>query len=263
MLSRLSLPSVPLFSDHRRNSSLKHHLGVLGILALATLLFAASFGWLIIRQSESSQGAEAERLLDSAAEQLAARYLSLESSLGDRHTSSPLKLEHEQILRSITEATLAGMSGVEGGFYSAEADRLLGYAYPTYPGSGPKTDIPMAESSTIRRVAATATVMNGRGAEQVVAGTDLILFRAQSLPAREQPVGAAWVMLRLNGVHSSSQYLSLFGLLGLLIVSVTVATGAWFLTRRIDRGVAELEAGLADDGDRSHSAASIVRYAGT
>lgn len=244
MLSRLSLPSVPLFSDHRRNSSLKHHLGVLGILALATLLFAASFGWLIIRQSESSQGAEAERLLDSAAEQLAARYLSLESSLGDRHTSSPLKLEHEQILRSITEATLAGMSGVEGGFYSAEADRLLGYAYPTYPGSGPKTDIPMAESSTIRRVAATATVMNGRGAEQVVAGTDLILFRAQSLPAREQPVGAAWVMLRLNGVHSSSQYLSLFGLLGLLIVSVTVATGAWFLTRRIDRGVAELEAGL-------------------
>lgn len=244
MLSRASAPTFPPFPANRSGSSLKHHLGVLGILALATLIIAASFGWLILRQTESSQGADAERLLDKAAEQLAVRYDSLKMSFDGRHTAPPLKPENEQLLRSVTEATLAGMSGVEGGFYSADADRLLGYAYPTYPGSGPKTDIPAAESATIRRVAATATAVKGRGAEQVVAGTDLILFRAQSLPAREQPIGAAWVMFRLNGVHSPYRYLSLFGLLGLLTVSVIVATGAWVLTRRIDRGVAELEAGL-------------------
>lgn len=244
MLSRVSAPTFAPFPANRRGSSLKHHLGVLGILALATLTMAATFGWLILRQTESSQGADAEHLLDRAAEQLAVRYAHLKTSFDERHTGLVLRPENEQILRSVTEATLAGMSGVEGGFYSAEADRLLGYAYPTYPGSGPKTDIPVAESATIRRVASTATAVNGRGAERVVAGADLILFRAQSLPGQEQPVGAAWVMLRLNGVHSPYQYLSLIGLLGLLMVSVTVATGAWFLTRRIDRGVAELEAGL-------------------
>lgn len=214
------------------------------MLALATLTIAASFGWLILRHTESSQSAEAEHLLDRAADQLAARYDYLKSSFDERHTAAPLRAENEQLLRSVTEATLAGLSGVEGGFYAAEADRLLGYAYPTYPGSGPKTDIPAAESATIQRVATTATAVNGRGAENVVAGADLILFRAQALQGQGQPIGAAWVMLRLNGVHNPYQYLSLFGLLGLLIISVTVATGAWFLTRRIDRGVAELETGL-------------------
>lgn len=244
MLDRILSPAAPPLLVNPRASSLKHHIGVLGILALATLIVAAGFGWMILRHSESAQGADAEHLLERAAEQLAVRYGSLPTSEDQRHPTPPLQPENEPTLRSVTEATLAGMSGVEGGFYSAEADRLLGYAYPTYPGSGPKTDIPVAESATIRRVAATATAINGRGEDRVVAGADVILFRARALPGGTPPVGAAWVMLRLNGVHNPSQYLALFGLLGLLILSVTVATGAWFLTRRIDRSVGELETGL-------------------
>lgn len=147
-------------------------------------------------------------------------------------------------MRSVTEATLAGVPEVEGGFYAEESNRLLGYAYPTYPGSGPKTDIPAAEQATIQRVAASAVAHNGHAEERVTARSDLILFRARILVTQRQPVGASWVMYRLSGVHSMHQQFSLWGLIGLLILSVSVATGAWFLTRRLDRGVAELESGL-------------------
>lgn len=244
MLSRVSSPTISLCLANQRGSSLKQHIGVLGVLALATLAIATSLGWLILRQTESAQVAEAERLLDRAAAQLTVRYDYLKSSFEERQATPPLRPENEQLLRSVTEATLAGMPGIEGGFYAEESNRLLGYAYPTYPGSGPKTDIPAAEHATIQRVAASAVALKGHAEESVAAGSDLILFRAQALLRQGQPVGAGWVMYRLNGVHSLSQQLSLLGLVGLLILSVTVATGAWFLTRRLDRGVAELESGL-------------------
>ncbi len=117
---------------------------------------------------------------------------------------------------------MAGVPGVEGGFYAEESNRLLGYAYPAYPGFGPKTDIPAAEQTTIQRVAVSAVTHNGHAEQRAPAGSDLIIFRAQILVTQGHPVGASWVMYRLSDVHSMHQQFSLWGLIGLLILSVSV-----------------------------------------
>ena len=50
---------------------------------------------------------------------------------------------------------LASFPGVEGGVWQGGLGSLA-YAYPTYEGSGQKTDLPQAEEPTIRQVAETS-----------------------------------------------------------------------------------------------------------
>src|SRR5262249_60070285 len=49
------------------------------------------------------------------------------------------------------QAALARAPGVEGGIWQADAGSLA-YAFPTYEGTGPKTDLPEAERTSIRQV---------------------------------------------------------------------------------------------------------------
>lgn len=92
MLSRDSSPIIAPCLANQRDSSLKQHIGVLGALALATLAIATSLGWPILRQTESAQVAEAERLLDRATAQLAVRYDYLRSPFeATSETSTPTR----------------------------------------------------------------------------------------------------------------------------------------------------------------------------
>lgn len=217
---------------------------VLGVLALITLLWGIGLGVLALWQTESARVSSAEASMAGALEQLARRYEYLRDSFAERRAADPLQSEHEDLLRLLTETTLAGFPGVEGGFYAVSDKRLAAYAYPTYSGSGPKTDIPTAERPTIQRVAIAAIGAKGISEERIAAGTDLLLFRAQVLSDNGGPVGAAWVMSRLNGIRNRYQHLYMIGLIGILLLSVTVALVAWLLTRRLDRGVVEIETGL-------------------
>lgn len=223
---------------------MKQHIGVFGVLALITLLWGIGLGVLALRQTESARVTSAEGLMARALDHLARRYEYLRGSFAERDAVDPLRSEDDELLRSLTEATLAGFPGVEGGFYAVSGERLVAYAYPTYSGSGPKTDIPTAERPTIQRVAVSAIGANGVGEERIAAGTDLLLFRAHVLLDDGGPIGAAWVMYRLNGIRNGYQHLYTIGLMGMLMLSVTVAAVAWFLTRRLDRGVAKVETGL-------------------
>jgi signal transduction histidine kinase len=148
------------------------------------------------------------------------------------------------LLQSLTVVALGGLPGVEGGFYRAEGGRVLGYAYPTYRGSGPKTDIPAAERPTIERVAARAVQERRPADERVVAGPDLILFRAMPLSAEGAPAGAVWVMERLAGIRTPRRPLYQAGLIAVLLISCGVAATAWWFTHRLERGVMGIEAGL-------------------
>jgi hypothetical protein len=48
----------------------------------------------------------------------------------------PLHPKHN-LLKQITAETLQHEDGIEGGFYAARADALIGYAFPTHEGPGP------------------------------------------------------------------------------------------------------------------------------
>jgi hypothetical protein len=223
---------------------LRQQIRVLGLMVLITVILATGFAVQVLRQTEVARVADAQRQLDRAMGQLVERWHYVRSSFQERQVTEPLRSGDDQLLRKLTEATLAGVPGVEGGFFSTDTQQLLGYAYPTYQGTGPKTDIPPAERPTIQKVVEEAIAAKAVAAERVAAGTDVILFRAQPLLDEGQPVGAVWLMQRLNGLHSIHQQLYGIGLLILLGASSTIAAGAWWLTRRLDYGVSGIERGL-------------------
>jgi signal transduction histidine kinase len=235
--------------------SLKGQIRALSMMVFATVVMSVVLGVLLLQQSQSAREADASRHLDQAANHLAERYEYLHHSFAERHADDPLESGDEPLLHSLTEAVLAGMPGIEGGFYRAADGRFLGYAYPTYPGSGPKTDMPPAELPTIERVVGTAINRQGPAEERVSAGTDLILFRARPLFDAAGPVAATWVMQRLSGIRSTQQQLYSLGLIGLLVLSGAITAAAWRFTHRLDRGVTRLEAGLHIMEDRLDTSA--------
>lgn len=224
--------------------ALKGQIRALGVMVFATVVMSVVLGVLLLQHSRSAREADASRHLDQAASHLAERYEYLHRSFAERHADDPLESGDEPLLHSLTEAVLAGVPGIEGGFYRAADGRFLGYAYPTYPGSGPKTDIPPAELPTIKRVVETAVNRQGPAEERVSAGTDLILFRARPLFDAARPVAASWVMQRLSGIRSTQQQLYRLGLIGLLVLSGAITAAAWLFTHRLDSSVTPIEAGL-------------------
>jgi hypothetical protein len=55
-----------------------------------------------------------------------------------------------QELTTVVQAALSSAIGIEVGIWQADAGSLA-YAFPSYEGTGPKTDLPAAELNTIRR----------------------------------------------------------------------------------------------------------------
>jgi signal transduction histidine kinase len=224
--------------------SLKRQIRALGILFVATILLACAFAVELVRNSDAARVADAERQLDQAAAQLQAHYSYVAEAFKQRNVAEPDTAADNRLLASITASVLAVMPRVEGGFYFSSRSQFLGYAYPTYQGSGPKSDIPPAERPTILEVAQRAMATRRAVRKRIDTASDTLLFQAMSLESAAAPSGAVWVMHHLEGVRSAYQWLNVAGLLALLIVSGAATAGAWHLTRRLDSGVSIIEASL-------------------
>ena len=221
---------------------LRRQIGLLGLMVLVTVTLAAALALSAHRHSEAARVANAQHSLDRAMGRLAENFHHFRASLPERQAVEPLNPDDDEPLRKLTSEALSGTPGVEGGFYSVRTAKLLGYAFPTYQGTGPKTDIPPAERPTIEKVVEAAVVTGAEAGKRATAGTDLILFRARPLMENGQPVGAVWLMQRVYGPHSAYG-LGLFLLLG---VCSAIAAWAWLIARRLDRGVSGIEKGLKE-----------------
>ncbi len=225
--------------------SLKSQIRALGLLFLVTVLLVTLLAIQLVRGSEAARIAEARRGLAQATAELRTRYARALQALAERRARETAPPWAERgWLTSVTASALAGMAGVEGGFYFASGSRLVGYAYPTYRGSGPKSDIPSAERPTILKVAEQAVATQEPAARRIDAGSDVLLFHAVPLQAQGSPGAAAWVMHHLEGVHGAYQSLHTAGLLLVLMVCGGATAAAWRLTRRLEAGVAGIEAAL-------------------
>jgi signal transduction histidine kinase len=228
----------------RHSWSLKSRLAVLGTLAAASIAVAAFLSFQMLRQTESAVVGDAARQLTVAGDQMANRYHYLSASFLQRDVPSPLAAHEEILLTQLTEAGLAGYQGVEGGFYTSVSDSLIGYAYPTYQGTGKKTDVPAAEEETIRRVARRAFSEGNVVTEQTDAARDVLLFYARPVLAGGRVEGALWLMHRLSGVHAIGAPLYGWGVIILLALIAGIAAWASFTVRQLSRGVETLDAGL-------------------
>src|SRR6202034_2233443 len=115
------------------------------------------------------------------------------------------------LLKGLTAESLQHEDGVEGGFYSAKADALIGYAFPTHEGPGAEKGMPERERPTIENLAREAAAANAIKTFRYEGPHDAILFVA--VPIHEpsggagtpgpgdEVTGALWLMERLPGIE--------------------------------------------------------------
>lgn len=220
--------------------SLKRRIQALGILVGLTLVSASFLGLQIFKMTESARMTEAATQLNLGLERMIRQY---ENGERANTGSSPL-IENAQALRAIALESLANLSGLEGGFYAHSKNQLLGYAFPTYLGSGPKTDIPEAERQAITQMVGQAIVTNTQVYDQVERGFDVILFGAAPLLHNGQAVGAVWLMHRLPGIRNPQWRYYSMNLIAMLAMAGLVAGSAWLIARRLDKAIAKIVAGI-------------------
>ena len=125
-------------------------------------------------------------------------------------------------LATAVSLALARENGVEGGIWQAEAGPLA-YAFPTYSGTGPKTDLPAAERDHIQAVNEEAVRENWPVDRRSVSREQSLLLRACPLSG-PIPRLTAWTMIRVEAVPAYDRLLiGLGALLGIHGADVGVA----------------------------------------
>jgi hypothetical protein len=128
----------------------------------------------------------------------------------------PGNLAAEPNYSSSVTLALEPFAGVEGGFWKASSGSLA-YAFPTYEGSGQKTDLQQAEEPTIREVVEAAIIARRSVEWKRDARSQILLIQAcPRLDGNGQI--AAWTMTRVITVGGRPFLLATTGLALLLIV---------------------------------------------
>ena len=220
----------------------------LRLFALWALSLAASVavGLLLLQLSRQTSEAQVTR-----AEAVVARACAL---IGDRYAfyaagwAGPAAVPSDAAFRAdLTAAVslaLARQDGVEGGIWQADAGSLA-YAYPTYGGSGPKTDLPAAERDVIAAVNAQAARDEQPATRSVASRTGTLLLHACPLGGPISEL-TAWTMARVQstqGLRPLQAGLAVLLALALLM-SAWLGRLAWVWGRHV-RGI---EAALAGAG---------------
>ncbi|MBI4002012.1 MAG: hypothetical protein HY348_09540 [Nitrospira defluvii] len=224
--------------------SLKRRIQALGILVALTLVSASFLGFQIFKMTESARMKDAATQLTVALDRMTRQYEDARQLASTTETGPSALIGNSQALRAITQESLTDLPGLEGGFYAQTNGRLLGYAYPTYLGSGPKTDIPEAERPTITRIAGQAIAENTTIQEQLERGFDVILFASVPLNLDSHGVGAAWVMSRLPGIRNPQWRYYGLSLIAMLAMAGLVTGSAWWIARRLDKAIAHVVNGI-------------------
>jgi hypothetical protein len=216
------------------------------LIALWAMLAASAFvtGFLLLqfyRQSANVQVGQAEDTVIRACRDIGDRYAFFVSGWHGSDANIDDRLKGE--LYDVVRAALSRAAGVEGGIWQS-ANGPLAYAFPTYEGTGPKTDLPAAELSTIRRANLDAlrserpVTMRQSGQSQV------LVMHACPLEGPILDV-TAWTMTRVftGQGRAYNQFLA-----GLAVLAFTVLGSAMWLGLILvgwSRKIARLETALA------------------
>jgi signal transduction histidine kinase len=218
--------------------SLRSRLLALWIMLVVSGATTAYLLFESFRQTSDARVARSEELVARACRDIADRYQFFVSGRG----GAPVDDRVKQEFVTVVGTALSSAVGVEGGIWQADTGSLA-YAFPSYEGTGPKTDLPAAESNTIRQVNAEA-LRSGRPAVIRQTGRSQVLL-VQACPLRG-PLQAvtAWTMTRTFTAEGPA-YKQL--LTGLAVLVLTIFGSALWLARVLiswSRKIAVLEGSL-------------------
>jgi signal transduction histidine kinase len=235
--------------------SLRTRLIALWVMLAASALVTALLLLQFYRQSANVQVNRAEDTVIRACRDIGDRYTFFVSGWQGGNTDIDDRLKSE--LTNVVRAALGRTANVEGGIWQS-ANGSLAYAFPTYEGTGPKTDLPAAELSTIRQANLDA-LRSGRPVTIRQSGQSQVLI-LHACPL-EGPIAeaSAWTMTRVfTGQGSAySQFLA-----GLAVLAFTVlGSAAWlgFVLVGWSRKIARLETALTAREDGGSDLPALAR----
>ena len=210
--------------QRRRNTrgwSLRGRLLILWAISLISSVAVGTMLLQLYQQSSIDQVARAEAVTGRACDEITNRYRFYITNW----THPPTDLydpDLRQGLVAVVAVALAHSPGVEGGIWQRAAGSLA-YAYPTYEGTGPKTDLPAAETDRIRTTNAEALTEERAVDARQVGRLQTLLMRACPLFG---PIDGltAWTMTRVF-TGQGAGYTRLIGGLGVLLASVLASAG--------------------------------------
>ena len=216
------------------------------LIALWAMLAASALvtGFLLLqfyRQSGNVQVAQAEDTVVRACRDIGDRYAFYVSGWPGRAVEIDERLKGE--LRDVVRSALGRAAGVEGGIWQS-ANGPLAYAFPTYEGTGPKTDLPAAELPAIRQANLDA-LRNERPVTVRQSGQSQVLVLHACPLEGPIPEVTAWTMTRVftGQGRAYNQFLA-----GLAVLTFTVlGSAAWlaFILVGWSRKIERLETALA------------------
>jgi signal transduction histidine kinase len=143
---------------------------------------------------------------------------------------------------------LEQFAGVEGGIWKAGSGSIA-YSFPTYQGSGQKTDLPQAEEPTIRQVVETAATAQRPVEWKRDAGSQVLLIHACPISNAAEGI-AAWTMTRVVTVGGRPFLLATTGLAFLLVMllgsAALLGRVLWRWSQRLRTVEAALSTGAED-----------------
>jgi signal transduction histidine kinase len=215
--------------------------GRLLVLLFLLVIAAIATGVLMVdlyQQSATAKIAQANSERGRACDAIVAAYRL--SSINKRNEQPDLAgTDSRQELIAVVSSALLDHFGVEGGIWQATLGPIA-YAFPTYVGAGPKTDLPQAEIPRIRAVNKSAMDSHSQGNLRFDGADQSVLFTACPISG-SIPGLTAWTMNRVHNFGSQA-YRQLLTGLGVLLAAVGAATIilTW-LTTVWSRHIAQIE----------------------
>ena len=197
------------------------------------------------RQSANSQIIRAEDMVARGCRDIGYRYSFVVAGWNGstRNIDDTLK----QRLVQAVQAALARAPGVEGGIWQTAVGSLA-YAFPTYEGTGPKTDLPEAELASIRQVNDEAARTDRAATTRQTTRSQVLLFHACPIAGPLSNI-TGWTMTRVfTGQGPAYNQL----LIGLSVLAVMVLGSAIWLGAILvswSQKLARLQASLAARSD--------------
>jgi signal transduction histidine kinase len=221
--------------------SLRGRLIFLLLLLIVAAIAAGALMVGLFRQSATARAAQAEAEIGRACDAIAGAYRFYSAGRpGPTFAPDDEALRHD--LTAVVQTALRHRVGIEGGIWRADGGSLA-YAFPTYQGSGPKTDIPQAELPRIQEVNRVALAEDRQASSRYDASSQILLITACPVPG-PIPSLTGWAMTRVL-TFAGSGYQQLMAGLGILLATVLAAAALLTrLTMTWSHHVAQIETAL-------------------
>lgn len=218
--------------------------GRLIVLLVLQVTAAAAAGALmagLFRQSAAAQAGQAEAQIGRACDAIVGAYRFYSSGW----QGPPAGIDNDASRRELTavvQTALRDRPGIEGGIWHGDSGSVA-YAFPTYQGSGPKSDVPQAELPRIQAINQEALASDRQALSRYGASSEVLLLTACPLPGPVSQL-TAWTMTRVVTLGGSAYRLLMTGLAVLFAAVLAAAALLTRLTLTWSRHVARIESAL-------------------